>query len=256
MKTQEKEPRLSLVGAGPGDAELITVKGLRTLETADVVLYDALVSPEIIDYIPQGIPSFCVGKRSGEHSFSQDTINELIVQFANRYGHVVRLKGGDPFVFGRGSEEIEYAKEHGIEATIIPGISSALAVPASIGIPVTARGFSESLWIVTGTTRHGKISADIQLAAQSTATVVILMGLQHLKEIMDVFVNAGKANVPVAIIQSGTLSTQQRLIGDVSTIVERMKDSTLAAPAIIVVGEVVRFACELQQVSRQFQYSV
>lgn len=256
MKAQEKKPRLSLVGAGPGDPELITVKALRTLETADVVLYDALVSPEIIDCIPKGVPSFCVGKRAGEHSFSQDTINELIVQFANRYGHVIRLKGGDPFVFGRGSEEIAYAKGYGIETAIIPGITSALAVPASIGIPVTARGFSESLWIVTGTTRKGGISADIQLAAQSTATVVILMGLQHLKEIMDVFANAGRENLPVAIIQNGTLSTQQSIIGDVSTIVGRMKDSTIAAPAIIVVGEVVRFADRLQQVSQQLQYSV
>lgn len=254
MKTQEKKPRLSLVGAGPGDAELITVKALRTLETADVVLYDALVSTEIIEYIPKGVPSFCVGKRSGEHSFSQKTINELIVQFANRYGHVVRLKGGDPFMFGRGSEEIIYAKENGIGATIIPGISSALAVPASICIPVTARGFSESLWIVTGTTRHGGISKDMQLAAQSTATVVILMGLQHLKEIMVVFSNAGREHLPVAIIQNGTLPTQQSILGDVSTIVDRMKDSTIAAPAIIVVGEVVRFADRLQQVSQQLQY--
>lgn len=254
MKAQVKKPRLSLVGAGPGDPELITVKALRTLETADAVLYDALVSSEVIEYIPKGVPSFCVGKRAGEHSFSQDTINELIVQFANRYGHVVRLKGGDPFVFGRGSEEIAYAKEFGIEAAIIPGISSALAVPASMGIPVTARGISESLWIVTGTTRQGTISADIKLAAQSTATIVILMGLQHLREIMDVFANAGKETLPVAIIQNGTLSTQQSVVGEVSTIVECMKDSTIAAPAIIVVGEVVRFADRLQQVSQQLQY--
>ena len=253
MKTKVKHPLLSLVGAGPGDPELITVKALRTLETADVVLYDALVSSEILHFIPQGIPSFCVGKRAGEHSFSQEKINELIVEFAHHYGHVVRLKGGDPFVFGRGSEEMDYAEDHGIQTVVVPGISSALAVPASIGIPVTARGMSESVWIVTGTTRYGEISSDVKLAVQSTATIVILMGLQHLEEIMNEFIKIGKQEQPVAIVQNGSLPTQQHLVGNVSTIVQLVKDSTLASPAVIVVGEVVHFADKLQQVSKHFQ---
>ncbi len=253
MKIVVKNPRLTLVGAGPGDPELITLKALRIVETADVVLYDALVSSEILHFIPKCIPSFCVGKRAGEDSFSQEKINELIVEFAHRYGHVVRLKGGDPFVFGRGSEEMNHAQQHGIPTVVVPGISSALAVPASIGIPVTARGMSESVWIVTGTTRYGKISADVKLAVQSTATIVILMGLQHLEEIMNEFIKIGKQEQPVAIVQNGSLPTQQHLIGNVSTIVQLVKDSTIASPAIIVVGEVVCFADKLQQVSKQSQ---
>lgn len=251
MKVVVKNPRLSLVGAGPGDPELITLKALRIIETADVVLYDALVSSELLHFLPKGIPSFCVGKRAGEHSFSQEKINELIAKFAHRYGHVVRLKGGDPFVFGRGSEEILYAQAHGISTSVVPGISSALATPANIGVPVTARGISESVWIVTGTTRYGKISADVKLAAQSSATIVILMGLQHLEEIMDEFAKIGKAEQPVAIVQNGSLPTQQHLVGNVSTIVQLVKDSSLASPAVIIVGEVVRFADRLQQVSKQ-----
>lgn len=247
--------KLSLVGAGPGDPELITLKALRVLETADVVLYDALVSNEIVKRIPSGIPSFCVGKRAGEHSFTQDKINELIVDFANRYGHVVRLKGGDPFVFGRGSEEISYAESFGIETDVVPGISSALAVPTSVGIPVTARGKSKSLWIVTGTTREGSISADIRLAAQSSATIVVLMGLQHLKEIMEVFIKEGKPNEPVAIIQNGTLPTQQSIIGNASTMARLLESSGISAPAIIVIGEVVHYANRLHQVSQQFQHT-
>src|SRR6188768_341544 len=178
-------PRVTLVGAGPGDPELITLKGIRAIEAADIVLYDALVSPEILQLIPDTTPSLCVGKRAGMHSYKQEEINELIVEFAYQYGHVVRLKGGDPFVFGRGSEEIEYAEAHGVSAFVVPGVSSALAVPASIKIPVTARGISESFWVITGTTKSGEISGDIALAAQSSATVVILMGLNKIHDIMD-----------------------------------------------------------------------
>src|SRR5688572_4981 len=162
-----RSPKVTLVGPGPGDPELITIKGIDAIKSADIVLYDALVSPEILDIIPRGVPSLCVGKRAGSHSYKQEEINELIVEFAYLYGHVVRLKGGDSFVFGRGSEEIAYAEGHGISSHVVPGISSALAVPASIKIPVTARGISESFWVITGTTKSGEVSGDIALAAQS-----------------------------------------------------------------------------------------
>jgi uroporphyrin-III C-methyltransferase len=154
-----------------------------------------------------------VGKRAGAHSYKQEEINELIVEFAYLYGHVVRLKGGDPFVFGRGSEEIAYAESHGVSTSAVPGISSALAVPASLNIPVTARGISESFWVVTGTTKSGEISRDIALAAQSTATVVILMGLNKIHEIMEQFQVNGKSDLPVAVIQNGTLPDQKNIIG-------------------------------------------
>jgi uroporphyrin-III C-methyltransferase len=244
----QKEPRLTLVGAGPGDPELITVKGIKAIQSADVVLYDALVSEDIVKLIPAGVQAFPVGKRAGEHSYRQEEINELIVELAYAHGHVVRLKGGDSFVFGRGSEEIEYAENHGIKTLVIPGLSSATAVPASLNIPLTSRGISESFWVVTGTTKEGVISGDIALAAQSTATVVILMGLNKIEEIMRLFTKAGKGALPVAVVQNGTLSSQKSVIGRVSTIVELTAVEGIASPAIIIVGEVVRHARELEKV--------
>jgi len=236
------------VGAGPGDPEYITLKGTRILREADIVLYDALVSEEILQLIPDGIPAYPVGKRAGSHSISQDEINELILEFAYLYGHVVRLKGGDPFVFGRGMEEIEFAIRNGIETAVVPGISSAIAAPAALDIPVTARGVSESFWVVTGTTMTGGVSADIRLAAQSTATVIILMGLGKISEIMDIFAGCGKSNTPAAVIQNGTLPGQQSVVGTVSTIVDLVEQEKVGAPAVIVIGEVVRYARDLHKV--------
>lgn len=249
--TVHKSPRLTLVGAGPGDPELITLKGINAIKAANVVLYDALVSKEILALIPPDVPALSVGKRAGSHEYSQDSINELIVEFAYLYGHVVRLKGGDSFVFGRGSEEIEYAESHGIQSVVVPGISSAIAVPASINIPVTARGISESFWVVTGTTKAGEISKDLSLAAQSTATVVILMGIRRIGEIMQLFELYGKGKVPVAVIQNGTLSTQKNVIGTVSTIAGLTTQEQLGPPAIIVVGEVVKSASVVNDIMRE-----
>jgi uroporphyrin-III C-methyltransferase len=253
-----KEPRLTLVGAGPGDPELITVKGVNAIKCADVILYDALVSVEILGLIPEGVHALSVGKRAGSHAFTQDEINELIVEFAYLYGHVVRLKGGDSFVFGRGSEELQYAVAHGVHSTVIPGISSAIAVPASANIPVTARGVSESFWVVTGTTRDGEVSADVGLAAQSSATVVILMGLKKINQIMKLFASHGKGDTPVAVIQNGTLPNQKNVLGTVATISGLTIQEHLGPPAIIVIGEVVRFSEKLNEVAReagQYQYN-
>jgi len=246
--TFHKQPKLTLVGAGPGDPEFITVKGVKTLKAADIVLYDALVSDQILELIPPEIPSYPVGKRAGSHSVSQDEINELIVEFAYLYGHVVRLKGGDPFVFGRGMEEIEFAVKQGIETAVVPGITSAIAVPSALDIPVTARGVSESFWVVTGTTMAGAMSSDIKLAAQSTATVIILMGLNKIREIMEVFNKYGKGDTPVAVIQNGTLSSQQAAVGTVSSICDLIEQENIGAPAVIVVGEVVKYARDLRKV--------
>ncbi len=233
---------LTLVGAGPGDPELITVKAIKALESADIVLYDALVSKEVLAYIPSSTPVIGVGKRAGKHSYSQEEINSLIVESAFLYGHVVRLKGGDPFVFGRATEEIEHASRHGIPTAVVPGISSALAVPAALSIPVTSRGVSESFWVVTGTTMSGALSADVALAAKSTATVIILMGLRKLPEIMSIFHSCGKADTPVAVIQNGTLPSQKQVVGTVASIVNMVKEEDLGSPGIIIAGDVVRFA--------------
>jgi uroporphyrin-III C-methyltransferase len=185
--TQNITPRITLVGAGPGDADLITIKGIKALKTADVVLYDALVNDELLDLAPAHAIKVYVGKRSGDQTHSQASINQLMVDYAFNYGHVVRLKGGDPFVFGRGFEEIEFAAQHNIQAQVIPGISSSIGVPELQQIPVTHRGLSESFWVVTGTTANGKISADLIDAAKSRATVVVLMGIHKLADITEVF---------------------------------------------------------------------
>jgi len=230
--------KLTLVGAGPGDPDLITVKGIKALQQADVVMYDALVHPDLLDYCRPDTLKVYVGKRRGAYSCMQEDINPLIVHYAQQYGHVVRLKGGDSFVFGRGFEEIEFARQHGIETQVVPGLSSSYAVPASANIPLTTRGVSESFWVVTGTTKAGQLSADLHLAAQSTATVVILMGMHKLADIMAVFAACGKAETPVAIIQNGTLADQQQVIGRVQDISARVNEACIDNPAIIIIGEV------------------
>lgn len=232
------EPKLILVGAGPGDPELISVKGLKALQAADVVMYDALVSEELLQHAPNAVKVFC-GKRAGTHYMKQEEINRQIVEHAQRYGTVVRLKGGDPFIFGRGQEELEYAEKHGIPTAIIPGISSATALATSRKIPLTKRGITESVWVTTGTTSCGALSDDIELAAQSSATVVILMGIGKLPEIVKVFLKYKPTTYPMAIIQNGTLPDEKVVCGHLVTIQDKVAKENITAPAIIIVGEVV-----------------
>ena len=239
-------PKLTIVGAGPGDVELITLKAIKALESADVVLYDALVNEELLQYASNAEIIF-VGKRFGCHAYSQDQINELIVSMAKRFGHVVRLKGGDPFVFGRGSEEIEYAEKFDLETAIVPGISSALGVPASNGISLTQRKIAESFWVITGTTSDHKLSKDVALASQSSATVVILMGMNKLNEIISIYQNNRTDDLPVAIIQNGTKDTEKKVVGTISSIAKLVQEYQLSSPAIIVIGEVVNNASKLTQ---------
>jgi uroporphyrin-III C-methyltransferase len=234
-----KKPLLSLVGAGPGDPEMITIKAVRVLNAADVVLYDALANEALLDHAPVNAVKIFVGKRFGCHALSQEEINVLIVEYAFSHGHVVRLKGGDPFVFGRAQEEIDFARSMGIPVNMVPGISSALAVPSMQMIPLTSRGIAESFWVTTGTTRSGDISGDIALAAQSTATVIILMAMSKLEQIMDIFSNAGKSKTPVAIIQDGTTEKEKMVIGTVDDIQFRVQHAGLGNPSIIIIGEVV-----------------
>ncbi len=230
---------VTLVGAGPGDVDLITVKGVKALASANVVLYDALISRELLDYAPDALKIF-VGKRKGFHRYSQDEINQIIVKNAFEHGHVVRLKGGDPFIFGRGAEEIDYVESFGIETHVVSGVSSAISVPANLGVSLTKRGVSESLWILTGTTSNRQLSADVRLAAQSSATIVILMGMSKLTEIVGLFKEYGKNQTPMVVIQNGCTENEQVGLGTVDTIVEVVADNGLSSPAIIVVGEVVK----------------
>src|SRR6202000_3307351 len=239
IKKIVKEPRITLVGAGPGDADLITIKGIKALKTADVVLYDALVNEELLEFAPEKAVKVYVGKRSGDHSFSQGAINKLMIDYALNYGHVVRLKGGDPFVFGRGYEELDHAASYSIPAEVIPGISSSIGVPGMQQIPVTHRGLSESFWVVTGTTAHGKVSNDVYDAAKTNATVVVLMGIHKLAEIAEIFKKEGKNKLPVAVIQSGTTDNEKVAIGIIDTCVEVVEYKKITSPALIVIGEVV-----------------
>ena len=232
------QKKLILVGAGPGDPELISLKGIKALQKANVVMYDALVSEELLEYAPNAIKIYC-GKRAGTHYMKQEEINQQIVENANKYGCVVRLKGGDPFIFGRGQEELEYAEQHGIETSVIPGISSATALAALQKIPLTKRGITESVWITTGTTSCGELSEDIELAAQSTATVVILMGIGKLAEIVAVFKKNKASTYPVAVIQNGTLANEKIVSGNLSDIQEKVLQENISSPAIIIIGEVV-----------------
>lgn len=244
MKAANK-PKVTLIGAGPGDPDLITVKGSKALANSNVVLYDALINRALLDYAPNALKIF-VGKRKDFHSYSQDEINQLMVEKAFQYGNVVRLKGGDPFIFGRGAEEIEYIESFNIDTEVISGISSAIAVPASQGISLTKRGVSESFWVITGTTSKRKLSKDVYLAAQSSATVVILMGMSKLKEIVSIFKQFEKGDLPVAIIQNGTTNNEKLGLGTVNSILEVVKRNELSSPAIIVIGEVVKESTKLR----------
>ena len=245
-------PKVTLVGAGPGDPDLLTIKGAKALAEANVVLYDALANEEILTYAPKKSIKIFVGKRKGCHEYSQEQINQLIVDNALTYGNVVRLKGGDSFIFGRGSEEIEYIESFGIPTFVVPGISSSIAVPANQGISLTKRGVSESFWVITGTTSDRKLSKDVALAAQSSATIVILMGMSKLAQIVSLFQNVSKGEMPVAIIQNGTMPNEKIGIGTINTISNVVKNNQLSSPAIIVIGEVVRESNKLKGFYEEF----
>ncbi|ANH79777.1 uroporphyrinogen-III C-methyltransferase [Niabella ginsenosidivorans] len=237
--------KLILIGAGPGDPELITLKAIRALQKADVILYDALANEELLLYAPNAAVKQFVGKRFGCHALSQQEINDLILEYGQHYKHIVRLKGGDPFVFGRAQEEMEIAFAAGMQVEVIPGISSALAVPASEMIPLTCRGVNESFWVVTGTTRSGELSEDIALAARSSATVVLLMAMSRLETIVDIFMAAGKGETAAAIIQNGTRPDAKMVLGKVKDIACRAQHSGLGNPAVIIIGEVVNLSRQL-----------
>lgn len=236
-------PRLTLIGAGPGDPELITLKAVRALQSADVVLYDALVNPDLLAYAPAAAERVFVGKRPWQQGsgceFAQADINHLIVQYAHSHGHVVRLKGGDPYVFGRGFEELTFAQDCGVATTVVPGLSSSYAVPALAGIPLTCRGISESFWVLTGTTKDHRLSADIQTAVGSSATLVILMGMKHLAAIIDLLTGAGRGSVPMAIICNGSRADERVAVAPASQMGQCVADRQLGNPAIIVIGDVV-----------------
>lgn len=238
MKSNSKA-RVSLVGAGPGDADLITVKGLKAIQTADVILYDALVNKDLLDHAPKTAITLFVGKRAGVACKKQSQINDLIVKSAFEFGHVVRLKGGDPYIFGRGHEEKIYAESFNLPVEVIPGISSVTSLPLLQDVPLTRREVSESFWVLTGSTRHHALSTDIKLAAKSNATLVILMAMRKLELICEILNEEGKSELPIMLIQSGSTSEEICVVGTVNTIVTKALENNISTPGIIVAGEVV-----------------
>jgi len=233
------DKRVTLVGAGPGREDLITIAGLREIQSADVLLYDALVNTKLLDYAKPNAQRIYVGKRSGKHSLSQPEINALLLECALTKNHVVRLKGGDPFVFGRASEEIEYLESFGISVGIVPGVSSAISVPASQGIPMTKRGVSTSFWVMTAATKEGCFSRDLKLAAQSSATMVILMGVRKIKEIASFVSSYRIKQTPMALIQNGTLPKETCITCTLNTAQSAFATVDITQPGIIVIGDVV-----------------
>lgn len=246
--------RITIVGAGPGDPELITIKGINAIKEAEVILYDALVNKEILSHNTIGEHYF-VGKRKGEHSFKQTEINNMLVNFVREGKNVVRLKGGDVSVFARAAEEIEYAERFGISAQLIPGISSFTGIAAAHRIPLTKRCQFESIWVTTGYTCDGKPSDDIVHAAKSSATVVILMGMTHLGEIMSIFKKHKPANFPVAIVQNGTLPNEKWVKGTLNTIASRVKEECISNPATIFVGYAVEDQTLLWNIQEELQHA-
>jgi uroporphyrin-III C-methyltransferase len=231
-------PRVTLIGAGPGDPELLTLKAARALAAADVVLIDALVSRGCLSHVHHGARIIEVGKRGGCRSTPQAFIEKLLVLHARQGKNVVRLKGGDPFVFGRGGEEAEALRAQGIEVEVIPGITAGTAVPAALGIPVTHRDFARGVTFITGHTRDGA-DPDWAALARSRTTLVIYMGLGNLDRILSSLKSAGMAlATPACIIENGTLPGQRQLVATLGT----LSASGFQAPALVVIGDVVRFA--------------
>lgn len=229
-----------LVGAGSSDAELLTLKAKRVIEQADVVIYDRLVGQGILTMIPDSVEIIDVGKRAGNHTMLQEDINTLILLKAQQCKNVVRLKGGDPFLFGRGREELELLIKNNIHYEIVPGITSALAVPAYSGIPVTDRDYSSSVHIITGHKRNNEeYDIDFEALVKTKGTLVFLMGVSALKDICNGLLNAGiDKNTPVAVIQKGTTSKQKSILSTIGNLEAQISNTKIETPAIIVVGEV------------------
>ncbi|MDR1963281.1 MAG: uroporphyrinogen-III C-methyltransferase [Planctomycetaceae bacterium] len=239
--------KVTLIGAGPGDAELMTIKGLNRLKQADVVLYDRLVGEDIISMIPDTAEKICVGKHASRHPVSQDEIGHLLVSKAKQGLHVVRLKGGDPFVFGRGGEEIEYLCNNNIPFEVIPGVSSVTAAGVYAGIPLTHRDYSSSLHIITGhAKKNGQPDIDFKSLAGLNGTIIILMGIATLENICTGFIEAGmNKQIPAAIIENASLKTQRKFVGTLETLFELSQQNHVVPPSVVIIGTVCALSDKL-----------
>ncbi len=235
-----------LVGTGPGDPQLLTLRAAQLIAQADAVLYDNLVSPEILALLPPGAEKIYVGKRRNKHALEQDDINERMVVLARQGRRVLRLKGGDPFIFGRGGEELEYLAAAGVAFHVVPGITAGVGVAACAGIPLTHRRLAQSCTFVTGHLQDGSMDLDWPMLARARQTVVVYMGLLGLPVLCAKLIEHGRdPATPAAIIQQGSLPRQRVLTGSLATLPGRVDHAGLQAPTLIIVGEVVALAAKL-----------
>ncbi|WP_456401527.1 uroporphyrinogen-III C-methyltransferase [Hydrogenimonas sp.] len=240
--------KVYLTGAGPGDIDLLTVKALRVVREADVIIYDRLANPDILKEAKPGCEFVYVGKQDGRHTLPQDQINEVIYQNALKHENVVRLKGGDPLVFGRGGEEAKYLRERGVKFEFIPGVTSAISVPAYAGIPVTHRGVAVSFKVVTGHETPNKKESQVDWEAmKADETIVFLMGLHNLRTIAENLIRIGRPEeTPCAVISKGTTPEQKSVTGTLADIHRRVAEADIQTPALIVVGKVVELKRDLE----------
>lgn len=235
---------VALVGAGPGDIELLTIKAMRFLQQADVVLYDYLVSDEIMSLVPSDSILVCVGKRAGHHSVPQEKTNQLLLDFALQGYRVVRIKGGDPFIFGRGGEELEVLAEAGVSFHVVPGITAAAGATAYAGIPLTHRDYAQSAMFITGHLKAESDQMDWTTLARGKQTLVIYMGLMKSEYIQSQLISHGRRlDTPIAIIERGTQRQQKVFKGQLSQLADLAKDAQ--SPSLIVIGEVVSLSDKL-----------
>ena len=240
-----------LVGAGPGDPDLLTLRALRLMHKADVVLYDRLVSPEILLKLRPDAEKIYVGKRSADHAVPQETINEMLVRLAKEGNKVLRLKGGDPFIFGRGGEELESLAAAGIPFQVVPGITAASGCASYAGIPLTHRDYSQSVRFLTGHTKDGRVPLEWDILVKEQQTLVFYMGLAGLPRICDQLLKHGMSSTtPVAVIQQGTTQTQKVVVGNLDSIAGLAVEKEIQAPTIIIIGEVVKLQESLSWFNR------
>ncbi|EQA46591.1 uroporphyrinogen-III C-methyltransferase [Leptospira broomii serovar Hurstbridge str. 5399] len=244
--------KIFLVGAGPGDPELLTVKAIKILRKAQVVLYDDLVSPKVLHVCRKNTELIYVGKRLGLHSCVQDEINEKIVEAALRYDVVVRLKGGDPSIFGRVGEEYAYLISRGFECEIVAGITTGSAIAAHLGFPLTHRDYAGEIVFMSGHRKEGQNSTGFRNLLCKDKTTIVYMGLNSLGTIVDQLLDAGNSkSTPVAIIENATLQSERIVTGDLGTILEKVESEGIQSPALIVIGDVVRFYLEMKELKER-----
>ena len=248
----KREGHVSLVGAGPGDAELLTLRAARLISAADAVVYDALVGEDILTLIRDDAERIYVGKEAGNHTLAQEEINHLLVRLAREGKHVVRLKGGDPFIFGRGGEEIEELVQYDVAFEVVPGVTAASGVSAYAGIPLTHRDYAQSCTFATGHLKNGTADLDWPALVRPNQTVVIYMGIGALAEISRQLIAHGMSpDTPAAAVQHGTRRNQRTVVATLCTLADAIAAAGVRPPALLIVGEVVRLQPRLDWFQKQ-----